>query len=107
MWIKRRDYEELKKVSSKYSDVMKAIHSAETGAVTFCDFGVFMPNSAYNSYSHLVDRLKKEVSDLKEKHWIYKQFWNTISISVVNLWLMNDIRIFKAYTLMPCKKMRI
>ena len=67
MWIKRRDYEELKKVSSKYSDFMKAIHSAETGAVTFCDFGVFMPNSAYNSYSHLVDRLKKEVSDLKEK----------------------------------------
>lgn len=67
MWIKRRDYEELKKVSSKYSDVMKAIHSAETGAVTFCDFGVFMPNSAYNSYSHLVDRLKKEVNDLKEK----------------------------------------
>lgn len=67
MWIKRRDYEELKKVSSKYSDVMKAIHSAETGAVTFCDFGVFMPNSAYNSYSHLVDRLEKEVSDLKEK----------------------------------------
>lgn len=67
MYIKRRDYEELKKVSSKYSDVMKAIHSAETGAVTFCDFGVFMPNSAYNSYSHLFDRLKKEVSDLKEK----------------------------------------
>lgn len=67
MWIKRRDYEELKKVSSKYSDVMKAIHSAETGAVTFCDFGVFMPNSAYNSYSHLVDRLNKEVSNLKEK----------------------------------------
>lgn len=24
-------------------------------------------NSAYNSYSHLVDRLKKEVSNLKEK----------------------------------------
>lgn len=40
MWIKRRDYEELKKVSGKYSDVMKAIHSTENGAVTFCNFGV-------------------------------------------------------------------
>lgn len=67
MYIKRRDYEELKKVSGKYSDVMKAIHSAENGSVTFCNFGVFMPNSVYNSYSDIVDRLKKEVSDLKEK----------------------------------------
>lgn len=67
MWIKRREYEELKKVRSKYVDVMKAIHSAETGAVTFCNFGVFMPNSVHNSYSDLVDRLKKEVKDLKEK----------------------------------------
>lgn len=67
MWIKRRDYEELKKVSSKYSDVMKAIHSAETGAVTFCDFGVFMPNSVYSSYSDIVDSLNEEVSDLKRK----------------------------------------
>lgn len=67
MWIKRRDYEELKKVSGKYSDVMKAIHSTENGAVTFCNFGVFMPNSVHNYYSDLVDSLKKEVSDLKEK----------------------------------------
>lgn len=67
MWIKRREYEELKKVRSKYVDVMKAIHNAENGAVTFCNFGVFMPNSVHNSYSDLVDRLKKEVSDLKEK----------------------------------------
>lgn len=67
MWIKRRDYEELKKVSGKYSDVMKAIHSAENGAVTFCNFGVFMSNSAYKSYSDTVYSLKKEVSDLKEK----------------------------------------
>lgn len=84
MWIKRRDYEELKKVSSKYSDVMKAIHSAENGAVTFCNFGVFMPNNVKDYYFDLIDRLKKEVSNLKEKHWIYKQFWSTISISVVN-----------------------
>jgi hypothetical protein len=67
MWIKRRDYEELKKVSSKYSDVMKAIHSAENGSVTFCNFGVFMSNSVYNSYSDIVDSLNKEVSDLKKK----------------------------------------
>lgn len=67
MYIKRRDYEELKKVSGKYSDVMEAIHSAENGSVTFFNFGVFMPNSVYNSYSDIVDRLKKEVSDLKEK----------------------------------------
>lgn len=53
-------------------------------AVTFCNFGVFMPNSVHNYYSDLVDSLKKEVSDLKEKHWIYKQFWNTISISAEN-----------------------
>ena len=84
MWIKRRDYEELKKVSGKYSDVMKAIHSAENGAVTFCNFGVFMPNSVYNSYSDLIASLTKEVSNLKEKHLIYKQVLNTISISVVN-----------------------
>ena len=68
MWIKRREYEELKKVRSKYVDVMKAIHSAENGAVTVCNFGVFMPNSVHNPYSDLVDRLKKEVNDLKEKH---------------------------------------
>ena len=67
MWIKRREYEELKKVRSKYVDVMKAIHNAENGAVTFCNFGVFMPSSVHNSYSDLVDRLKKEVKDLKEK----------------------------------------
>ena len=67
MWIKRRDYEELKKVSGKYSDIMKSIHSAENGALTFCNFGVFMPNSVYNSYSDLVACLEKEVSDLKEK----------------------------------------
>ena len=84
MYIKRKDYEELKKVSGKYSDVMKAIHIAENGSVTFCNFGVFMPNSVYNSYSDIVYSLNKEVSDLKEKHWIYKQFWSTISISVVN-----------------------
>lgn len=67
MWVKRRDYEELKKVSGKYSGIMKAIHNAENGVVTCCNFGVFMPNSVYNSYSDLVDRLEKEVSDLKEK----------------------------------------
>ena len=67
MWIKRRDYEELKKVNDKYSDVMQAIHDAENGSVTFFNFGVFMPKSVHDSYSDLVDRLKKEVSDLKEK----------------------------------------
>lgn len=67
MWIKRREYEELKKVRSKYVDVMKAIRNAENGEVTHCNFGVFMSNSVHNSYSDLVDRLKKEVKDLKEK----------------------------------------
>lgn len=67
MWIKRRDYEKLKEVSGKYSDVMKAIHNAENGAVKFCNFGVFMPDSVYNSYSDLVASLTKEVSNLKEK----------------------------------------
>ena len=67
MWIKRRDYEELKKVSGEYSDVMKAIHNAENGAVTCCNLGVFMPYSVHKSYCDLVARLKKEVSDLKEK----------------------------------------
>lgn len=67
MWIKRKDYEELEKVSSKYHDVMDAIHNAENGEVTYFNFGVFMPNSAYDSYCDLVACLKKEVSDLKEK----------------------------------------
>ena len=67
MWIRRRDYEELKKVSDKCSDVMQAIHDAENGEITCCNFGVFMPNSVHKSYCDLVDRLKKEVSDLKEK----------------------------------------
>ena len=67
MWIKRREYEELKKVRSKYVDVMKAIHNAENGEVTRCNFGVFMPNNVHNSYCDLVARLKKEVNDLKEK----------------------------------------
>ena len=67
MWIKRREYEELKKVRSKYVDVMKAIHNAENGEVTRCNFGVFMPNNVHNSYYDLVARLKKEVNDLKEK----------------------------------------
>lgn len=31
MWVKRRDYEELKKASCKYSDIMNAIHIAENG----------------------------------------------------------------------------
>lgn len=67
MWIKRREYEELKKVRSKYVDVMKAIHNAENGEVTFCDFGVFMPNNVHKSYCDLVARLTKKVDDLKEK----------------------------------------
>ncbi len=67
MWIKRRDYEELERVSSKYHDVMQAIHDAENGEITYSKFGVFMPNRAYGSYCALVARLKKEVSDLQEK----------------------------------------
>ena len=50
MWIKRREYEELKKVRSKYVDVMKAIRNAENGEVTCCNFGVFMPNNVYDYY---------------------------------------------------------
>lgn len=67
MWVKRRDYEELKKVRDKYDNVMKAIHNAENGEVTLCNFGVFMPNSVHNSYCNLVASLKKEANDLKEK----------------------------------------
>ena len=67
MWIKRREYEELKKIRSKYVDVMKAIRNAENGEVTFCDFGVFMPNNVHKSYCDLAARLTKEVNDLKEK----------------------------------------
>lgn len=67
MWIKCREYEELKKVRDKYDDVMKAIHNAENGEVTLCNFGVFMPNSVHNSYCNLVASLKKEANDLKEK----------------------------------------
>ena len=67
MWIKRKDYEELKKVSGKYSDVMKAIHGAENGAVTFCNFGVFMPNNVHDYYFDLIASLNKEVKELKEK----------------------------------------
>lgn len=50
MWIKRREYEELKKVRSKYVDVMKAIRNAENGKITRCNFGVFMPNNVYDYY---------------------------------------------------------
>lgn len=67
MWVKCRDYEELKKVRDKYDNVMKAIHNAENGEVTLCNFGVFMPNSVHNSYCNLVASLKKEANDLKEK----------------------------------------
>lgn len=67
MWIKRRDYEELKKVRDKYDDVMKAIHNVENGEVTLCNFGVFMPNNVHNSYCNLVASLRKEANDLKEK----------------------------------------
>lgn len=67
MWIKRSDYEELKMVSGKYSDVMQAIHNLEDVAITCFNFGMFMPSSVYDSYCDLVARLKKEISDLKEK----------------------------------------
>lgn len=67
MYIKRRDYEELKKVSGKYSDVMKAIHSAENGSITCFNFGLFIPNSVHKSYCDLVDSLNTEVKELKEK----------------------------------------
>lgn len=68
MWIKRREYEELKKVRSKYVDVMKAIHSAENGKITRCNFGVFMPNNVYDYYVDLIANLNKEVKDIKEKN---------------------------------------
>ena len=67
MWIKRREYEELKKIRSKYVDVMKAIHNAENGAVTHCNFGVFMPKDVQDYYVDLIANLNKEVKDLKEK----------------------------------------
>lgn len=46
---------------------MEAIHNAENGEVTLCNFGVFMLNSVHNSYCNLVASLKKEINDLKEK----------------------------------------
>lgn len=46
---------------------MNAIHNAKNGAVTYCNFGVFMPNSVHKSYCDLVASLKKEVKELKEK----------------------------------------
>ena len=67
MWIKRKEYEELKKVRSKYVDVMKGIHNAEKGNVAYCNFGVFMPNSVRDYYFDLIASLNKEVKDLKEK----------------------------------------
>ena len=67
MWIKRREYEELKKVRSKYVDVMKAIRNAENGKITHCNFGVFMPNSVYDYYVDLIANLNKEVNDIKKK----------------------------------------
>ena len=67
MWIKRREYEELKKVRSKYVDVMKAIRNVENSKITCCDFGVFMPNNVKDYYFDLIANLNKEVKDLKEK----------------------------------------
>lgn len=67
MWIKRREYEDLKKVRSRYVDVMKGIHNAEKGNVAYCNFGVFMPYSVHEYYCDLVDSLKKEINDQKEK----------------------------------------
>lgn len=67
MWIKRREYEELKEIRSKYVDVMKAIHNAENGAVTHCNFGVFMPKYVQDYYVDLIANLNKEVKYLKEK----------------------------------------
>ena len=60
-------YEELKKVRSKYVDVMKAIRNAENGKITHCNFGVFMPNNVHDYYVDLIANLNKEVKDLKEK----------------------------------------
>ena len=60
-------YEELKKVRSRYVDVMEGIHKAEKGNVAYCSFGVFMPNSVKDYYFDLIASLNKEVKDLKEK----------------------------------------
>lgn len=67
MWIKRKEYEDLKKVRSRYIGVMKGINNAEKGEVTCCNFGVFMPKSVHNSYCDLIASLKKEINDLNEK----------------------------------------
>ena len=61
-------YEELKKVRSKYVDVMKAIRNAENSKITHCNFGVFMPNNVHDYYVDLIANLNKEVKDLEEKH---------------------------------------
>ena len=47
---------------------MKAIHNAENGEATCCDFGVFIPNNVHDYYVDLIANLNKEVKDLKEKH---------------------------------------
>lgn len=67
MWVKRREHEELKKIRSKYVDVMKAIRNAENGTVTRCNFGVFMPKDVQDYYVDLIANLNKEVKYLKEK----------------------------------------
>lgn len=72
MWIKRREYEELKKVRSKYVDVMKAIRNAENGKITRCNFGVFMPNNVYDYYllqvtfSNMIYSTRKQKERLKQ-----------------------------------------
>lgn len=67
MWIKRSEYEELIGVRDKYNDIIKVIHNTESGKVTYCKFGVFMPNNVHDSYSNLIVRLREEVNVLKEK----------------------------------------
>lgn len=67
MWIKRSEYKELKKIRSKYADVMKGIYNAEKGNIAYCNFGVFMPNSVHEYFCDLITRSEKEVKDLKEK----------------------------------------
>lgn len=82
MWIKCREYEELKKVRSKYVDVMKAIHNAENEAVTHlptsatrCDCIACQNRCTETTYIVSNRTLtKKEIEEqLKKK---YENDWN-------------------------------
>lgn len=67
MWIKRSEYENLQKIRNEYEDIMSAMYRANSGAITYFKFGVFMPSNICNAYTDHINDLNKEANDLKEK----------------------------------------